>query len=372
MKKVCHMTSVHDPEDVRIFQKECTSLAKAGYDVTLVTRGDSYEKNGVHIVGVGQPSGGRLNRMTAFAKKVYRAAFAVDADIYHFHDPELLPYGLKLKKKGKKVIFDSHEFYSAQMQNKPYFSKAVSKMVGWAYSSYEKYVVRRLDALIFPCTINGDVPYKDVAKHISLIGNVASLHDLYDCYEESKYVTGSPMCYVGNLSSARCAKEIILAALKSGLSLVIAGEFTNSDYQEQCVQLLEGHDSIRWIGPIDHSKVAGLLQNSSIGLCPEKNVSQYHAVDILSTKTYEYMAMGLPVILAEYPYSKEVMQEYEFGVFADPDDADDIARAMKFLVEHPEEAIRMGKNGRRAIKEKFNWGEEEEKLFALYEDILES
>ena len=97
MIKVCHMTSAHGPEDVRIFHKECVSLAKAGYDVYLVERGDSYEKNGVHIVGVGQPSGGRLSRMTSFAKKVYQAALALDADIYHFHDPELLPYGLKLK-----------------------------------------------------------------------------------------------------------------------------------------------------------------------------------------------------------------------------------------------------------------------------------
>ena len=104
MIKVCHMTSAHGPEDVRIFHKECVSLARAGYDVYLVERGDSYEKNGVHIVGVGQPSGGRLSRMTSFAKKVYQAALALDADIYHFHDPELLPYGLKLKRDRKSVV----------------------------------------------------------------------------------------------------------------------------------------------------------------------------------------------------------------------------------------------------------------------------
>ena len=100
--KVCHMTSAHPPEDVRIFYKECVSLANAGYDVYLVAKGESYEKNGVHIIGVGQPSGGRLSRMTKFSKQVYQAALAVNADIYHFHDPELLPYGLKLKRRGKK------------------------------------------------------------------------------------------------------------------------------------------------------------------------------------------------------------------------------------------------------------------------------
>ena len=95
MVKVCHMTSAHDPEDIRIFCKECVSLKQAGYDVYLVTRGESYEKNGVHLVGVGYPKGGRLSRMTTFAKKVYDTALKIDADIYHFHDPELLPYGCR-------------------------------------------------------------------------------------------------------------------------------------------------------------------------------------------------------------------------------------------------------------------------------------
>ena len=60
MIKVCHMTSAHSPHDTRIFYKECVSLAKAGYEVYLVQRGECCEEIGVHVVGVGQPSGGRL------------------------------------------------------------------------------------------------------------------------------------------------------------------------------------------------------------------------------------------------------------------------------------------------------------------------
>ena len=49
MKRVCHLTSVHSSDDTRVFHKECVSLARAGYDVTLVAPGESREELGVHI-----------------------------------------------------------------------------------------------------------------------------------------------------------------------------------------------------------------------------------------------------------------------------------------------------------------------------------
>ena len=109
MIRVCHRTSAHDEEDIRMFHKECVSLARAGYEVYLVERGESREKNGVHIVGVGDLPRSRRKRMTESVRRVYEAARALDADIYHLHDPELISCGLKLKKAGKKVIFDSTE-----------------------------------------------------------------------------------------------------------------------------------------------------------------------------------------------------------------------------------------------------------------------
>ncbi len=53
--KVCHITSAHNSDDIRIFHKECASLAKAGYDTYLVAKGESREEKGVHVVGVDPP-----------------------------------------------------------------------------------------------------------------------------------------------------------------------------------------------------------------------------------------------------------------------------------------------------------------------------
>ena len=70
--KICHVTSVHSPEDGRIFRRACTSCARAGYETYLVEKGESYTKNGVHIIGLKTPLlNNRLYRMTFFSLKAF-------------------------------------------------------------------------------------------------------------------------------------------------------------------------------------------------------------------------------------------------------------------------------------------------------------
>ena len=158
MIKVCHMTSAHNPEDVRIFHKECVSLAQAGFEVNLVERGKSYTKYGVNIIGVGDKKGSRLKRMLLTTRAVYRQAVKVDADIYHFHDPELLPYGLLLKWKGKKVIFDRHENYYRQISIKSYINPLLRRLIASFYRIFEAFVCKRIDGVIVVVDYKGKDP----------------------------------------------------------------------------------------------------------------------------------------------------------------------------------------------------------------------
>ena len=124
VRKVAHLTTVHTPFDVRIFHKECKSLSRAGYDVTLIVCHDKDEiREGIRIRGLPK-SRGRLSRIMQGTWSMYREAVRQDADLYHFHDPELLLVGLLLRMRGKMVVYDAHEDVAADMAAKHYVPRA--------------------------------------------------------------------------------------------------------------------------------------------------------------------------------------------------------------------------------------------------------
>ncbi len=369
MIKVCHMTSAHDGEDIRIFHKECVSLAKAGYDVYLVQVGDSYEKNGVHLVGLGEPAQSRLDRFLHSAKNAYKKALEVDADIYHLHDPELLGYGLKLKKRGKKVIFDSHEFYAEQIKHKQYIPAFCRNLVAKVYDRYQKYILRRLDGLVFPCLVNGENPFADCCRHMALVNNVPMLHELYDHYDPAIPKYERSICHIGSLTHNRGITHLVQAAGRADCTAYLGGAFESDEYEQQ-IRALPEFDHVSYLGLLNRQQVLETLQRCRIGVATLLNVGQYSQLWNLPTKVYEHMALALPSVLSDTPYIRQVVEQYQIGICVDPANVVEIAAAIRYLLEHPDEAQRMGENGRRAIREEFNWGVEEQKLFALYEDIL--
>ncbi len=367
--KVCHLSSAHRNTDRRIFEAECTSLAKAGYEVYLIGQGKSRIQNDVKVIGL-KKSKNRVDRMVRLTRYVYRKALSLDCDVYHLHDPELLLYALKLKKHGKKVIFDSHEFYTAQIPEKKYLPKPFMKIFGKIYGIYEGYILKRIDGAICPCTIQGENPFEGKCKYTALVNNTPVLGEFYEKYDPSVKKIGSSICCIGNLSYARGITNLIKAAYMADARLYLGGMFCSDDYKRS-VESMPEYSCVTYLGYLDRNQVRQTLSQCSVCVSNTLNIGQYNHCDNLPTKVYESMAFGIPVIISDSPYVREVMSKYPFGKVIDPMDIEGTANAIRYVLDHPDRAKEMGEEGRRAIKEMLNWSVDEEQLLKLYEGVAD-
>lgn len=366
--KVCHLTSVHKSNDIRIFQKECRSIAQdPRFQVFLLAPGESRADAGVEVIGLGPPPANRLKRILYFSQKLYRKAQEIDADIYHFHDPELLPVGLKLKTLGKVVVYDSHELTYQQILIKDYLPKPVRTIISRLFKAYEDRVCRRLDAVIFPCMIKGSHPYQAVAKNCLTIGNFPDL-DLYRpaADQEKDY----DLCCTGSLSRARGISKLLEARKTTGASLALAGNFSPASYEQELDQagLLQGVD---YIGFLPHASVIELVKKSRICVSNILDLGQYAQIDNLPTKVYEAMALGLPIILSHFDYAKALNEEFEFCILIDPASKTGLIEAIRDLLANPQKRGRLGENGRKLVARDFSWAKEADKLRELYVKLLD-
>lgn len=354
MVKVCHMTSAHSQEDDRIFIKECVSLANAGYEVYEVARGESYDKNGVHIVGVGDIPKSRRKRMTEGAKRVYQKALELDCDIYHFHDPELLPYGLKLKKRGKKVIFDSHEDVPGQIMDKGWIPKPLRRVISGLYRGYETRVAKRLDAVV-AATPHIAEKFADRTKKVATVNNYPKLDEIV--YHTTPFSERDAIvCYAGGIDELRGEKIMIEAMRDVNGILIIAGEHEKME----C-------GGGRYIGRIDRTGINMLYGQAIAGLCILKPIENYYYSQPI--KMYEYMAAGLPFVCSDFPGWRTIAEESQAGVCVDPNDTKLIGETISELLSDREKAQQMGKNGREYVISHCTWSIEEQNLLSLYNEV---
>lgn len=366
MTKIAHLTSAHQRFDTRIFLKQARSLAAAGYQVSLIVAdglGDA-EREGVSILDVGKPKG-RLDRMTGVTRQVLRRAVELDAEIYHLHDPELLPAALSLKRRGKHVIFDAHEDLPQQIMAKTYLPPIVRRPISTSTAIFERFACRKLDAVVAATPV--------IKEKFAAFGIRAVDINNYPLEGELEASTSwhekkSEVCYVGGISAARGIKEIVRAMelSNSPARLNLVGSFSEGRLKSE-VEEYPGWTKINELGFLSRAEIRQVLDQSVAGLCTLLATPNH--IESRPIKMFEYMSAGLPVIASNFPLWRDIVKGDDCGLCVDPLNPSAIAAAIDHFVNNPEIARRMGENGRRAIAEKYNWKAEEKKLLALYEEI---
>jgi len=368
--KICHVTCVHPRHDIRIFEKECVSLAKAGYETYLVVNDsepDEYIK-GVHIISTGFIPKGRKERFLKAADYVLKKALEIDAEVYQLHDPELLKISGKLLNYGKKVIFDAHEDAEEQIKDKTWIPAGLRGIISKVYGVYSHSVMRRVTGII-TVTPNIVEKYRKYNANVAMVTNYPVVNTKSEEWVNTETFVGKDryVFFAGGISEQWCHENITKAVNKlENVTYIFAGKSASAGYLEK---ICSGWEKNKYLGLLSHDDVMKYYHNAVAGMAILKCVQVGTVGTLGNTKLFEVMQAGKPVICSDLKIWREIIEEYNCGICVDSDDVDAITEAIEYLVTHPETSRVMGENGRRAVMEKYNWDTQAGILIEFYKKI---
>jgi glycosyltransferase involved in cell wall biosynthesis len=363
--KIVHLSSAHNDRDVRIFLKECRSLALKypNAEVHLILAGVQERlEDGVRVHSVPKRTGNMITRMLRTVNQVRKKALELNGDIYHIHDPELLRIAFRLKRGGKKVIYDAHEDLPRQINGKSYLP--VKGLIAFLTEIIEDFVSARLTGVLTATPFIAE-RFKKINPNTIDINNFP-LESEIEFIADSAIQKENNVCFIGGISPIRGTKELVDAMAFTDCQLALAGEIP-TDFRAT-LEESEGWRNVHALGFITRTEALEIKQKAIAGMVTFLPYPNH--VNAQPNKIFEYMAAGLPVIGSNFPMWKDLLEKNQCGLCVDPTNPKEIAEAISYLKSHPEEAKAMGENGKRLVQETYNWKAEEKKLFEFYQALM--
>ncbi|HBN06657.1 MAG TPA: glycosyl transferase [Bacteroidales bacterium] len=368
-KKVVHITTVHKRFDSRIFHKECSSLAREGFDVNLIVS-DGFmnetvaldKDSSINIIDIGLEKN-RIKKLLFSTCKAYKIAKDLKADVYHFHDPDFLVFAPLLKNKNNRVYFDSHEDFPALMKQREYIPNYLRAILYFITRRLEKFTTKKISG-VFTATDN--IRDKFIGYGVKFAQTIKNYPILPKSIEnKSNSQAENTLCYVGGLIPIRGVREMVVSTYNAGAKLLLAGPFDSEDYKKEIMSLKEWQ-CVEYFGFIPHIKIGELVySNSNIGFVILHDAPNHR--NSIPIKFLEYMSYGLAIIASkDILFCKEVIKEIGCGIIVDPLNTKEIEEAIKTLLNDNALAREMGERGRKASRDIYNWQVEEKKLIETY------
>lgn len=376
-RRVCVFT-IHPAKNLRILNRQCCSLQQNGWDVTLIAMSEegTYNDMGIRVIGIKRwkSKWQRVKTVLGIMCKAYKQK----ADIYHFHDLDLLIPAVFLKLLTRKpVIYDIHEFYSI---NKPrrlpniWPIRQIASVLTWSIETIAGMVCGYISAV-----------HEDLVRRFSKLGcktvytpNYASIDDFVPVpvSDEEWEQRRKTVIHTGTLDPEEKGSLLLLDIAKEirkrrqDIEFIVTRRFF-AKFQEEAMMkkmaLADYQGIIQFIPSVDGSELPKVVRQGGIGLSTVQNVSQNKLA--VPTKFFEYMSQAVPIVASDLPPSRKYIGDEECGILVKPDSPEEYVEAIIKLVDNPELAKKMGRKGQKAFAERLNWSDVEKRLVEFYESI---
>jgi glycosyltransferase involved in cell wall biosynthesis len=368
--RICQITSAHPMDDSRIFKRCTRGLAQRGHQLTYIaphTQVDVVE--GIRVFPVTQRTG--IQRRAFSTWEAFRIARQLDADIYHYHDPELHPFMDALIMLGKKVVFDMHENYVGAMRHRR--SGFELKLIP-VFAVYERYMMKRVHGVVYVSQSLADL-FGGQDQRSCLVRNIIYTKQM-DGWTPPPREDAPVLIAAGrNLSNERHCQKMVEA-----LPLIheefpdarvrFMGQFSRGydEYLPELAKELGVEEHVDMLGWVEWKDSFDVLAKSTIG-CVLYEDNENNRVG-LPNRVFDYMFANLPLMVSDFPELRNMIEKTGAGVVVNSDDPANIAKAAIDLIRNRDKLESLAKAGREAVFNQYSYDNELKNLESMYEDIL--
>lgn len=368
-RKVCIIHKV-ESLDPRSFYKQGMSLSKAGYDVKILGLfKETKTINGIKVIGFDSPKN-RIRKFVFTNYYIFRRAIKEKADVYHFHDLDFIPWAVFLRLLTKsRIIYDVHEAHPEYMLLKTYIPKIFRRLIALLIYLTEHGAIKIFDAII----PNDNFISKGFTHKKNIVIFNFPILDFFSNnngaeWKKRKY----DLFYHGSLPKYHFETMMSIAEKLNAENITnFWGIATNDtftiDWAKKELKKKNLSFNFEFLPYVDYPNVCNYLYRAKIGIIPLPPFKKFFKN--IPLKLFEFMACGLPVVLSDLPPSRQFIEGFNCAIAVRPNDIDEYVSAIKYLLNNPEKAVEMGKNGRKLVLERYNWSFEEKKLFQLYNEL---
>lgn len=369
------MTSWHQTEYSRFFDREATSLAKAGYDVTLVGLGsaDSDRRvQGIRVIAL------RPRRGMGKPRLLYRLArIALDlrCDIYQCLDPWTLAIGLLIRQASPRVqlVYESSEWFPQMYLDRADLPRPVRRLAWLAVELLERTACRRA-RLILETNETRSARFEARARRPVIVANYPPLN----LFPSSRGERGPLIAWTGLMSRPRGFDRLLEAMVEvcrehTRAQLLVAGEFDPRDdiesWSREYIRRNRMDANVVLLGTLPYAGTMEMLQRCVVGviLLQPGRGNDYTGQP---NKLFEFMGAGLAVVASDFPEIAPVVREHDCGWLVDPTDAPAIVGAINSALADPDACATRGAAGRAAVLDRYNWSRAEDALLSAYRGLL--